>query len=67
VDTSMPPRAAKASRRIRWWASSTPGYRSPRESSSRVLPSMSVNRNVTVPVGRSERVRHHPFAARISL
>jgi hypothetical protein len=32
------------------------GHRSPRASTSRVEPSMSVNRNVTVPVGRSVTV-----------
>jgi hypothetical protein len=54
VRISAPPPAAMASRIRRKWSSWTTPYRSPPSSwSNLVEPSMSVNRNVTVPVGMS--------------
>ena len=58
VSTSTPPSDTHASRTIRRWSSSATAYLSgPSSSSSRVDPSTSVNRNVTVPEGRSARTR----------
>ena len=53
VLTSVPPASATARRTIAACSSWTAGYRSPSAWSRRVEPSMSVKRNVTVPVGRS--------------
>ena len=50
LDPLMPP---PASRNARWCSASTSAYPSPSSCSSRVEPSMSVKRNVTVPVGSS--------------
>jgi hypothetical protein len=51
VLTSTPSPSSTASRRIAACSSRTAAYRSPSSCSSRVDPSMSVNRKVTVPVG----------------
>src|SRR5215216_656356 len=53
VLTSTPPASATARRMIAACSSWTAAYRSPSAWSRRVEPSMSVNRKVTVPVGRS--------------
>jgi hypothetical protein len=53
VLTSTPPASPMARRRMAACSSRTAGQRSPSSWSSRVEPSMSVNRNVTVPAGRS--------------
>src|SRR6188508_2653812 len=53
VSTSLPPAPAAAARTIRRWSSRAAPYRSaPRERSSRVDPSTSLKRKVTVPLGR---------------
>ncbi len=49
----LPVPAGKTSRRMRWCSASRLAYFSRRRSSSRVEPSMSVNRKVTVPLGKS--------------
>ena len=54
---SVPSPAAIASRSRAWWRSRRSVYASPSDSSSRVLPSMSVNRKVTVPVGQGRHRR----------
>src|SRR5919106_498539 len=53
VRTSTPPWSRMAPRRMPWCSARTPGHRSPRVRASLVDPSMSVNTNVTVPVGSS--------------
>jgi hypothetical protein len=53
VLTSIPPPSAMARRMIAACWSWTAGYRSPSAWSRRVEPSISVKRNVTVPVGSS--------------
>ena len=54
VSTSTPPSATNASRSTRRWPARASAYSSgPTRRNSRVDPSMSVNRNVTVPAGRS--------------
>ncbi len=53
VLTSTPPPSETARRMIAACSSRTAGYRSPSSWRRLVEPSMSVNRKVTVPVGRS--------------
>ena len=58
VSTSTPPALATASRSSRRCSSSAAAYSSgPSSCSSRVEPSTSVKRKVTVPLGRSARIR----------
>ncbi len=52
LSTSTPPCAPKTSRRTRRCSSSASTYASPSSKRRRVDPSMSVNTNVTVPLGR---------------
>jgi hypothetical protein len=54
VSISRPPCAATAARSRRWCSASTSGYPSRSCLRSRVEPSMSVNRKVTAPLGRSD-------------
>ena len=66
VSTSTPaePRTPRATMR-RCSASASAYASAPSECSSRVEPSTSVKRKVTVPVGRSSRTRHdHPSVTR---
>jgi hypothetical protein len=51
VETVVPPLSATAARRIAWCRFSTAAKASPSSMTSLVDPSMSVMRNVTVPVG----------------
>ena len=67
VSTSTPPCAAHASRHTRWCSTATPTALRPSSSSSAVEPSMSVNRNVTVPRGRSCSCRQLTSRDRVSL
>src|SRR5919201_4054463 len=60
VSTSTPLCCANASRNTRRCSASASAYASPSSCSSRVEPSMSVNRKVTVPEGSSATGVHHP-------
>jgi len=57
VATSTPPGASNANRRMAWCRSRTAVNALPRAATRRVEPSLSVNRNVTVPVGSAGRDR----------
>src|SRR3954453_3192858 len=60
VSTSTPPEEAHAERTTARWVARASAYPSaPSSSRRRVEPSMSLNRKVTVPVGRSGDMRDH--------
>ena len=52
VPSSFAPRSLRAARMIRRWPAKRSSYASPNAWSKRVEPSMSLKKNVTVPVGR---------------